>query len=180
MIAFFGCIGVAVLLFVLLFFLGSGSGMDERDLGDLEIADTREASCPSEVVKQIFSARDLQFVAREASPPLQHFFIGERRRVAIGWIRRTSLDLRIAMREHVRMAREKEDIDAATEVRVLLQYLRLRCLCGLLLASAMVVRPSGLRELAVYASELFRRLDPAHSLLPGPERASSRRLHSTR
>ena len=177
MIAFYGCIGVAVLLFVLLFFLGSGREKDDRSTGDWDFADAREASCPSEVVKQIFCAQDSQFVAREGSPQLRHFFIGERRRVAIGWIRRTSLELRMAMREHVHVARQKEDIDVATEARVLLQYLRLRCLCGLLLASAMVVRPSGLRELAVYASELSRRLDAAHSLVP--ERAAPRRVHST-
>lgn len=178
MIAFYGCLGVAVLLFVLLFFLGSGREMDDCSIGDGDFADAREASCPSNVVKQVFSAQDSQFVAREASPPLQHFFVGERRKVAIGWIRRTSLELRMAMREHVRVARGKEDIDAATEVRVLLQYVQLRCLCGLLLASAVVVRPSALQELAVYASELSRRLDPAHSLVAEPERIAPRQIHA--
>lgn len=176
MIAFYGCIGVAVLLFVLLFVLGSGRDGDGRNIGDWDFADGREASCPSGVVRQVFSAQDSQFVAREASPPLQHFFIVERRKVAIGWIRRTSLELRMAMREHVRVAREKEDIEAATESRILLRYLQLRCLCGLLLASAIVVRPSALQELAVYASELSRRLGPAHSPVAGPERSAPRRI----
>lgn len=165
MIAFYGCIAIALLLFGLLFLLGSGTAADALDAADGDSsAPTSEAACPTEVVKQVFSPQDFAFVARQRSPRLQHLFISERRRVAMGWIRRTSAELSLAMQEHVRMSRQKEDVEAATEAKVLLQYVRLRCLCGLLLASATVVRPSALQELAVYASELSRRLDAGKAL----------------
>ena len=178
MITFYLCIGVAVLLFVLLFLLGAGQGTDENEIGDAQSPDSREALCPSEVVQQVFSPQDLEYVVRQQSPPLRRFYLSERRRVAIGWIRRTSTELGLAMRDHVRVSRGKEDIEAATEARVLMQYLRLRCLCGLLFASALVVRPSALRELAVYASELSHRLDSrqlgiARTLHAAPTRMSS-------
>ena len=159
MIAFYGCIGAAVLLFVFLFLLGAGQEPDDDQIGDVQLAERREISCPSAVVQQVFSSQDLAYVAREQSPSLRRFYLSERRRVAIGWIRRTSTELSLTMRDHVRASREKEDIRAATEATVLLQYLRLRCLCGLLLGSALIVRPSALQELAVYASELSHKLD---------------------
>jgi ribosomal protein S18 len=167
MIAFYGCIGVALLLFVLLFLLGSGSAKDELDVAGGDSPDRREASCPAGVVKQIFSPQDLDFVARERSLRLQRFFVSERRRIAMRWIRRTSAELSRAIQLHVRSAREAEDLEAYTEAKVLFQYVQLRCVCGLLLLSAILVRPSLLQEIAVYASALSHRLDFSRTKLEG-------------
>ena len=179
MIAFYGCIGVALLLFGLLFLLGSGHAANDIELSDGDSApDAGEEACPADVVKQVFSPQDFAFVARQRSVRLQHFFISERRRVAMGWIRRTSAELSVAMREHVRVSRQKQDVEAATEARVLLRYLQLRCLCGLLLASAAVVRPSAVQELAVYANELSRRLDAGKSLAANAPQAMPARIRA--
>ena len=177
MIAFYGCIGVALLLFVLLFLLGSGANGLESAEDDSSLG-AGEAACPADVVKQVFSPQDFAFVASQRSPRLQHFFISERRRVAMGWIRRTSAELSAAMRDHVRVSRQKQDVEAATEARVLLRYLQLRCLCGLLLASAAVVRPSAVQELAVYANELSRRLDAGKSLAANAPQAMPARIRA--
>lgn len=178
MIAFYGCIGVALLLFVVLFLLGSGSAREELDVAGADSPDRREAPCPADVVKQIFSPQDLNFVVRERSPRLQRFFVSERRRVAIGWIRHTSAQLSRAIQLHVRAAREAEDLEAYTEAKVLFQYVQLRCVCGLLLLSAILVRPSLLQEIAVYASELSHRLDFSQAKMEALPRAVPVRMRT--
>lgn len=157
MIAFYACAGTALLLFVLLFFLGTGTGQDDRGLDDS--AELQVAQCPAEVVEQVFSSQDFAYISRMGSSRLRRFYISERRRIAMGWIRRTSADLSRAIQFHVRAAREAQDLEAATEAKVLLQYVQLRCLCGLLLLSVVLVRPSLLQEIAVYASGLSHRLE---------------------
>lgn len=156
MIVFYACIGLALLLFLLLFLLGAGKG-PETDEAE-ETNEAHEGSCPPETVQQIFSQEDLAYVRRMRSRSLRRFYISERRHLAIAWIRRTSEELRRAIQSHVRIAREKEDIETATEVKVLLQYVGLRCLCGLLLLSTWIVPPNLLQELAVYASRLSRQV----------------------
>jgi hypothetical protein len=179
MIAFYACLGVGTTLFVLLFFLGAGQAPDDGGAEPLDLAgERRTASCPPEIVQRVFSPQDSEYVARVGTPRLERFYLGERRRVALGWIRRTSTELSQVMRAHVRAARAKQDLNAATEARVFLQYLRLRCLCGLLLIAALVVRPSLLQELAIYASELSRQLASGEQGFERVARAVPTRVHS--
>lgn len=161
MIVFYACAGLAVLLLILLFALGAGPERNE------EPEEGQEALCPLETVQQIFSGRDLAYIGRERSPSLRRAYLRERQRVAIGWIHRTSECLRRTMRVHVRAAREKQDLQPAAEALVFFEYVRLRCLCGLLFLSVFVARPSAVRELAAYASSLSHRLDRAQRRMDG-------------
>jgi len=151
--------GVVLLLMLVLFLLGSaGTQTENDDKARFERA-IGEAPCPSQIIQRVFSKRDLEFVEGESSSQLKQMYVNERRRIAIAWIRRTSSELSSTMKEHVRAVRTRQDLQAQDELRVFGQYVGLRCLCGLMLASALVVPPSALREVATYASRLSHRLD---------------------
>jgi hypothetical protein len=171
MIVFYACVGLTVLLFLLLFALGTGAerGEEEPDEG-------HEAFCPLETVQRIFSGQDLAYIERERSRSLRRMYLSERQRVAMGWIRCTSERLHRTMKAHVRAARERQDLEPAVEVLVLFEYVRLRCLCGLLLLSVFVARPSAVQELAIYANRLSHRIDMAQRRKDGAGEAVPARI----
>jgi hypothetical protein len=155
MIALYVSCGVGAALFLLLFLLGSSGVEPEAENSG---TGARETPCRGDVVRHVFSRYDLDFVESERSARLRKMFVEERRKIAKAWIRRTAHELRVAMRMHIHEARGRRDLEAAAEVRIFAQYIWLRCLCGLLLVSTIVLQPSLLQEIAMHASNLSRRL----------------------
>ena len=178
MIVVYGCAGLAVFLFVLLFFVGAGSRAAQEDSSNALFDSRSGALCPPEIVGRIFSPEDTNFVREMNSPSLCRMYSKERSRVARHWIRQTSAAIRGIKRDHLRSARSSQNLALAGEASLFASYIQLRCVCGLLLLSTFLVGPGTLQQVALYASKLSYRLKSVQqeadltvrSLLPEGER----------
>jgi hypothetical protein len=92
------------------------------------------------------------------SPRLLRIYQEERRKVALHWVRRTSREVSKIMLTHRLASRQSDNLDAATEAKLLFQYLRLQFVCGLLVFLIKILGPHALNDLASYAGELYQRL----------------------
>jgi len=110
----------------------------------------------AEFVSRIFSREDREFVVLLGSPRLLRMYGKERSAVAVDWARRTSRDVSRIMRRHRLSSRHSRNLDVATETKLLLQYLRLRFICGLLVLLIRSFGPYALSDLAAYTSELYQ------------------------
>ncbi len=95
---------------------GVGRAAPHRDLGE-----------------RIFSPRDWDFVSRETPSEIQRMFQRERTVLAISWLRRTRMRVSQIMRAHVAVARQSEDLQLATEIRLALSYVLFLVLCDFLI-----------------------------------------------
>jgi hypothetical protein len=73
----------------------------------------------------------------------------ERKRIALGWIRRKTAEARFIMREHARRARKAKDLNVSAEIRLALQYLELLALFELLALTVFIFGPAGLQRRAL-------------------------------
>ena len=115
-------------------------------------------ACPPEFVSQIFSGRDLAYVARLNSQELERQFHHERNGVALLWVRQTSAEVHRIMRRHVEASRRSRDIELITEARIFLQYAQLRAACALLFVGIGLAGAQEVRGIALYADRLSQRL----------------------
>ncbi|HUI75344.1 MAG TPA: hypothetical protein VLX32_10380 [Candidatus Acidoferrum sp.] len=175
MIAVYACSGLAVLLLILLFFVGDGRETDEDKLLYAEHDLRSEVLSPPEIVHRIFSRQDRRFIRDFDSPRLRRIYSKERKQIARDWIRQTSRGIRKIMRDHLRSARASQNLELSGEISLLGHYVQLRCLCGLLALSSLLVSPGVLQEVALYACNLSHRMKSAHHRLeatfqiPSPE-----------
>jgi hypothetical protein len=139
--------GAVVLLLVLLAWVRaeatSKNSLSAWD-GSLQGEGESVEGCPQEIVSQIFSADDLEFISGLESPGLQRLFRRERTAVALHWVRETSTIIRRIMRRHLRASRLSADLEIATEARVFLKYTQLKLICGILYVFIVAVGPQGL------------------------------------
>jgi hypothetical protein len=119
-------------------------------------------ACPSEFVARVFSNDDSRYVLAINSPALAKLFQRERKQVALAWVRQISAAIQRTMREHKQVSRTSHDLDAGTELKLLLLYSELMLLCGVLFVAVRSVGPLGLRRLADYAESHSRRLATVH------------------
>jgi len=121
--------------------------------------DTNEfPDCPREFVARVFSRDDWRYISDMKSPPLEKLFHSERKAVALLWVQQTSAAIQRAMHEHKLVARSSEDLEFTTELKLLLLYSQLMCICGLLSVAIQSVGPLWIRNLAVYAEAHAQRL----------------------
>jgi hypothetical protein len=110
----------------------------------------------AEIVFRVFSAEDQKFIYHLQSPRLRRMYQQERRKVALHWVVRTARDVKKIMQAHRLASRESQNLDVRTETKLLLQYLRLRLTCALLILLIKSFGPHFLIDLAAHASELYR------------------------
>ncbi len=91
---------------------GVGRAAPQRDLGE-----------------RIFGPEDWDFVSRDTPSEIQRMFQRERTILALAWLRRTRMRTSQVMRAHVVAARQSEDLQFATEIRLALSYLLFLILC---------------------------------------------------
>jgi hypothetical protein len=108
-----------------------------------------------EALLRIFSEDDHRFVAALGDPRIQGLLHFERKRMAIGWIRRKTAEARSVMREHARRVRELEDLKVSGEARLAFQYFELLALCELLALLIFFFGPAGLQGLAVQTNGIL-------------------------
>ena len=125
------------------------ASMDESD--QLE-------TCPPEFVSQVFSSRDLTYVARLNSSELERQFHHERNGVALLWVRQTAAAVQRIMRRHVEASRRSPDIELITEVRIFLQYAQLRAACAFVFVGIGLAGAQQVRGIALYADRLSQRI----------------------
>jgi len=152
-------IGFLLLLLLLLAARGMAAARDLPSGSDTPLLDALEfAPCPPEFASRIFSPEDSKFVSTTKSPQLAKLFRSERKIVALLWVQQTSTAIQRTMREHVQIARASEDLEFATEVKLLLLYAELMLICGVLFVAIQSAGPLWLRGLAIYADAHSQRL----------------------
>jgi len=153
--------GALVLLLVLLAWVwAEASSKDSRsDWGasDQEQGESVEA-CSPEIVSQLFSAADSKFISGLESPGLENLFRRERTAVALHWVQETSAFINKIMRRHLEASRLSADLEIAVEVRIFLQYARLKLYCGILFVLIGLLGSQRLAGTARYAEKSIHRI----------------------
>jgi hypothetical protein len=166
MIGVSGALVIAILLLVLLLLLGAKGFSAARGLSlRSDVPPQEDAAecgpCPPEFVPQIFSRSDWEFVSETKSSKLERIFRRERKAVALLWIQQTSAAIQRIMREHAQATRGNDDLEFATEVKLVLQFAQLMFICGVLFVAIQSMGPLWLRGLALYADSLSQRIAQA-------------------
>jgi hypothetical protein len=159
-------------LLVLLLLLGLREGNRSRRQGsqpDMPPIDGIEdlSPCPPEFVSKVFSDRDREFISSMGSTQLDSLLLRERKHVALLWVGQTSAVIRRVMRAHAAVARTSQDLEFATELKIVAEFAQLMLICGFLFVVIQLAGPFWLRGLALYADRLCQRMAQAtHSLAP--------------
>lgn len=114
--------------------------------------------CPEVFVSRVFSPRDWEFVHGLRATGIERVFRRERKKVALIWVRQTSVMIRKAMREHADAARQSKNLEFSTEINILAQFLILMVVCGILSVAIQTVGPLFLAGLAHFAQRLSHRV----------------------
>lgn len=118
--------------------------------------------CPQELIDRIFSREDWRLISQTRSHNLERLFLQERKRVALLWVRQTSLGIRQVMRDHTEAAKQAADIRFRTELSLLFMYIALLLLCETLSLLITTVGPPRLAQIASYVRGLSRQISYAH------------------
>ena len=159
-----GLIAGAVLL-LLLIALAIKGWLHSRELQDpaLPTADEDGASiCPEEFVSRVFSRDDGDFVRKLGASDIERLFQKERRKVALLWVRQTSLMIRKLMAAHARAARQSQNLEFAMEISILAQFVVSMAACAALSFAIQIAGPSVVPSLAQFAQRLSRRMAKVH------------------
>jgi len=153
--------GAVVLLLVLLAWVRaqtwSKNSTSAWDAPFQEQGESVEA-CSPEIVSQIFSAADAEFISGLESPGLENLFRRERTAVALHWVQETSAFISKIMRRHLEASRMSADLEIGVEARILLQYIWLKLNCGLLFVLIGLLGLQRLAGTAWYAERFTQRI----------------------
>jgi hypothetical protein len=154
---------VGSLLVLLAWVRAEASSKDSLSAWDASFRglDQSVEGCLPEIVSQIFSANDLNFILGFESPDLERLFHRERTAVALHWIQETSAIISRIMRGHLEASRLSADLEIVMEARILLQYARLKLNCGILFVLISVLGPQRLAGMALHAGRLTQRIGGA-------------------
>jgi hypothetical protein len=152
-----GLIGILLLLLGLAAkgWLAAGQ-LQETALASSE-ADSA-ARCPEVFVSRVFSRGDWEFVRGLKAHGIERLFQRERKKVALVWVRQTSMMIRKTMREHAEAARQSENLEFLTEINILAQFLLLMVVCGILSVAIEAAGPLFLGGLARFTQRLSQRV----------------------
>jgi hypothetical protein len=157
-----GALACAIILLLVLiaWVRAEASSKDSRSDWDASLGEKGEnvEACSAEIVSRIFSAEDLKFISGIESPRLHRLFRRERTAVALRWVQETSAFISLIMRRHLEATRMRGDLETATEVKIFLQYARLKLYCGILFLLIGLVGPQRLAGTALYAKKFLQRI----------------------
>ncbi len=108
-LAFISIATGAALFLLMLAWRNSDIGLDSAELGG--------PSDPS-IMRRIIAQEDLLYVASLHMPRIRHFFVRERRRLALDWLRSARQEALRLLRDHVEAVRRLGDLRPAAEVRI--------------------------------------------------------------
>jgi hypothetical protein len=106
-----------------LVFLGAGAALllllvlSWRGDSELELEEPDSPSDPA-VMRQIIAPRDMAYVASLGMPKIQRFFVRERRRLALDWLRASRKEACRLLYAHAEAAKRSRDIRPMMEIRI--------------------------------------------------------------
>jgi hypothetical protein len=150
-----------VVLLLLLMAVAIRGWRTSRELQEPTLATAEEdgaSVCPEEFVFRVFSREDWDFVRKLKADDIERLFEKERKKVALVWVRQTSVMIRRLMREHASAARQSKNLEFSTEINILSQFLISMVACGMLSLAIQVAGPPFLGNLAQFAHGLSHRI----------------------
>jgi hypothetical protein len=108
-----------------------------------------------EIFLKAFGDDDQRFVETLGDSRVQKLLAYERKRIALRWIGRKTVEARGIMQAHVRRARDAKDLSVSAEIRLALQYVELLALFELLSLSVFIFGPAGLRKWALRTNAIL-------------------------
>ncbi len=109
-------------------------------------------------IKRIFATDDMDFISRTGTPKVQHFFLKERKALAVQWLQRTQKQVAQLMDLHLKLASYTYDANPRFEFKLALNYLCFILASNVLLAFLWVRGPFQSVRIASYtlrAAEYF-------------------------
>jgi hypothetical protein len=113
---------------------------------------------PAQVLRHVFSADDLDFVATEHSAPLLALLVKQRRAIAISWLRLLKAEMLAAVAAHHRAARTSPDFRLRTEFPLALRLLQFAAVYLLLSALLRFYGPFAAKRLTLQLQRMSGRL----------------------
>jgi hypothetical protein len=143
--------GVATLLLAVLALWARQIFLTHKTRIEIQLPRKREAAAGStashdDLGERIFGLEDWDFVSRNTPFEIQKLFLHERAALAISWLRRTRTRISLVMRTHLVAARQTEDLEPATELKLALSYLVFLILCDLLIGCIWLRGPTRTRK----------------------------------
>jgi len=92
-------------------------------------------------IKRIFSVEDAEYVARSGTPDVQRLFFGERRKLALQWLRRTQQQIAQLIDFHLRLASYTYDPSPGFELMLTAKYLTFVVVSSIALALLWLLGP---------------------------------------
>lgn len=75
------------------------------------------------VIKRIFASEDMEFISDSGTPDVQRFFLEERKRLAIQWLRMTQSQVNRLMDLHLKLAAYTSEPSPRFEFRLIINFL---------------------------------------------------------
>lgn len=85
-------------------------------------------------IKRIFAYEDMEFIAQAGTRDVQHFFLKERKKLAIQWVRMTQKQVGHLIDLHLKLASYTYEPIPRTEVKLTVNYL-----CFILASNALLI-----------------------------------------
>jgi len=131
-------LGVLILVFGGRLLVQSLSGRRNRPvtIEDFSLARTAldSMSLEATATRRIFAIDDMEFIASKGSLELEHFFVKERRSLAVRWLRATQKQVAQLMDLHLRLASYTVEPSPRFEFRLAINYL-----CFVVVSNALLV-----------------------------------------
>jgi len=152
---------VAAGLFLSLYFLARHGGRAEGSAQALlearqALSVLQSGLLSSYLVSQIFAKDDLEYVDLQKSAPVRRLFLGERKRIALAWVKRVRKEILNLRRFHNSSARFYSRLRLRTEIGLALEFQSLLFACLILEVAVHLGGPfaaTRMAETAVVAAE---------------------------
>ncbi len=156
-------LAIGLLLIILLIFLiirskGSGRPLSESTEDHEALADFQVEPFPQELVGRIFGTGDWNYVSTHESERIQQLFRGERKKLAISWLRRTRDQANALMTFHKVHAAKSTQLEPVSEIKLAFDYFLFRLSCGFLAGLIWLHGPMDAKRLVGFASGFSDRL----------------------
>jgi hypothetical protein len=120
-------LGALIVVLAIRLLVQSGNRRHKPDVTADEYANARQALdavfVETAVVERIFSVEDAEFIARSAPRDVKCSFFNERKKLAVGWFRKTRKQMAELMDLHLRLASYTYDPSPGFELRLTAKYL---------------------------------------------------------
>jgi len=153
-----GVLLIAVLIFLLIRSRERHCSLSEPTEAWKTLRDFQVEPFPQDLLERIFGTDDWDYVRAHESKRMQVLFRGERKRLAISWLRRSRDQARTLMRFHKVHAAKAVGLEPVSEMKLAFDYILFQSLCTLLAGLIWLRGPMHTRRLVEFASDFSDRL----------------------